>query len=107
MSTVTKSERTLRRREIREKKFRQRYIKLCYADMLLSGDAIRQLAADFNVTEARAFVVVRPADVRVMLEKDWQGTMKAHGLDLPKPEPVKPLTDLEANDRDFEIEGGV
>jgi hypothetical protein len=104
MSTITKRERTLRRREIREKKFRQRYLLLCYSEKLSSGDAIRQLADDFNITEARAFVVVRPADVRVMLEKDWSGTMKAHGLDLPKPEPVKPLTDLEATDREFEIE---
>lgn len=102
MSAKPKFDRTLKRREARQKKFRQRYLQLMYGEYrCTSGQAVRQVAIDFNLTEDRCFAVIRPVDVRVMLENDWEGTMKLHGLDLPRPigdpgNEIERLDELEA-----------
>lgn len=96
MSTQPKFDRTLIRRDRRQKKFRQRYLQLLFIEKITSGEAVRQVAKDFNLTEARCFVVIRPADVRVMLEKDWKGTMKLHGLNIPEPIEIRSLDEFEA-----------
>lgn len=96
MSALPKFDRTLKRREAKQKKFRQRYLELRFLNRMDSGEAVRQIANEFNLTSDRCFVIIRPADVRVMLERDWFGTMRKHGLDIPYPDEVRSLDELEA-----------
>lgn len=96
MNMQPKHSTTLRRRAAKQKKFRQRYLQLRYQSGLTSGKAIAQISDEFNLTGDRCIVIIRPADLRVMLENDWSGTMQMHGLNIPYPEQVKSLDELEA-----------
>lgn len=77
------------RSKLRQRQLRRHFIRLTVKEHYSSANAVRLVAKKFALSEARMFVIIRPADVRKMLANDWEGTMKEHSLDLPRPTDVE------------------
>jgi hypothetical protein len=86
---TTKLERVALRNLIRQRKIRRAFILLTVNHAMPSADAVRFLAEKFSYSESHMFRIIRPADVRAMLEHDWEATMTEYKLSIPKPAPVE------------------
>lgn len=94
MTSEPKHEKTKLRQQVRQKVFRRRWLQLVIIAKMDSQDAVDLMSKEFNLTSARIFGVVRPADLRRLLKADWDEVMKTYGLEIPKPDEITSIDDL-------------
>jgi hypothetical protein len=95
MNTNTKNAKI--RSALRKRQLRRHYIKLTVKERYPSASAIRLVAEKYGISESTAFRLIRPVDLRAMLNEDWDAAMKLHSLNLAPPKDVE-IDPLEAGE---------